>query len=66
MSKPDEYRANALECERMAGISRHPVDKAHWLQIAQQWLGMIPKAGPAKSDQVDAGDALIPQTKYED
>ena len=45
MSKPDEYRANAQECQRMAGISRNPNEKAIWQQMAQRWLGMIPEAG---------------------
>ena len=38
MSKPDEYRANAQECHRMAGISRKPNEKALWQQMAQRWL----------------------------
>jgi hypothetical protein len=64
MSKPDEYRANAQECERMAAISRNPNEKATWLEMAQQWLGMIPKVGPAKPDPFDAARvAPTPQTK---
>jgi hypothetical protein len=67
MSRPDEYRANAQECERMAASSLSPNQKATWLQMAQQWLGMIPKVGPTKSDRFDAaGDALTPQTKSEE
>ena len=54
MSKPDEYRANAQECQRMAGISRNPNEKAIWQQMAQRWLGMIPEAGACKSDQFEA------------
>jgi hypothetical protein len=54
MSKPDEYRANAQECERMAAISRNPNEKASLLEMAQQWLGMIPKVGSTKPDQFDA------------
>lgn len=49
MSKPDEYRAKAQECERMAAISRNPNEKAALLQLAQQWLSMIPNAEPTKS-----------------
>jgi hypothetical protein len=44
MSKPEEYRANAEECERMAGLTRSPDEKATWLQMAQGWLRMIPEA----------------------
>jgi hypothetical protein len=54
MSKPDEYRAHAQECERMAAISGNPNEKAALLQMAQQWLRMIPKIEPAKSDLPDA------------
>ena len=31
MSKPDEYRANAQECERMAAIPVVQNEKATWL-----------------------------------
>jgi hypothetical protein len=55
MNKPDEYRANAQECERMAGNSLNPKDKVAWLQMAQQWLGMIPKVGPSKTGPFGAG-----------
>jgi very-short-patch-repair endonuclease len=40
MSKIDEYRENANECERMARMSTHPAEKALWLQMAQDWLRM--------------------------
>ena len=42
MSKPEEYRANAQECQRMAAISCNPNEKAVWQQMAQHWLRMIP------------------------
>ena len=48
MSKSDEYRANAQECQRMAGISRKPEEKAVWQQMAQDWLRRIPKNAPSK------------------
>jgi hypothetical protein len=54
MSKPDDYRANAQECQRMAGISCRPNEKALRQQMAQQWLGMIPKAESAKPDHFEA------------
>ena len=64
MSKPDEYRANAQECHRMAGISRKPNEKALWQQIARQWLGMIPKVESPKSDHFE-GRRHSMQTKTE-
>jgi hypothetical protein len=45
MNKPDEYRTNAEECERMAENSLNPTDKAAWLKLARHWLRMIPNAG---------------------
>ena len=51
MSKPDEYRANAQECQRMAGISRNPNEKVIWQQMAQHWLSMVPKAEPPEAEQ---------------
>jgi hypothetical protein len=36
MSKPDEYRANAQECQRMTAISCNPNEKAVWQQMAQR------------------------------
>jgi hypothetical protein len=53
MSKSDEYRANAQECERMAGITRNPADKSTWLQMAAHWLRLIPRK-PSESDRFDA------------
>jgi hypothetical protein len=64
-SKPVEYRANAQECERVAAISRNPNEKATWLQIARQWLGMIPKVELIKSDQLDAAGHTSTRPKSE-
>jgi hypothetical protein len=54
MSKSDEYRANAQECERMAGITRNPADKSTWLQMAAHWLRLIPAQKPSHSEAFDA------------
>ena len=54
MSKSDEYRANAAECERMAGIARNPSEKATWLGMANHWLRMIPKQRQSASQKFDA------------
>jgi len=65
MSKPDEYRANARECERMA--AGNPNEKASLLQMAQRWLAMIPKVGPVEPDHSGAAvDALARQTRSEE
>jgi hypothetical protein len=54
MSKPDEYRANAQECQRMAGISRNPNERVVWQEMAEHWRSMIPKAEYPKSNQFGA------------
>jgi hypothetical protein len=64
MSKSDEYRANAQECQRMAGISRDSNERAVWQQMAQHWLGMIPKAEFRKCGQVEVAQGSA-QTKAE-
>ncbi len=37
----DEYRRNAMECQRMAENAGNAADKASWLRLAASWLGMI-------------------------
>jgi hypothetical protein len=54
MNKPDEYRTNAWECERMAENSLNPSDKAAWLQLGRRWLGMIPNV-EVGSERFEAG-----------
>jgi hypothetical protein len=44
MSKSDEYRESAAECERMAGIATDPREKVTWLRMAAHWLRLIPKS----------------------
>ena len=50
MSKWDDYRAHAEECQRMAGISRNPDEKVIWQRMTQQWLGMIPEEELSESE----------------
>ena len=44
VSKSDEYRANAEECQKMARLATNPSEKVTWLEMAADWLRMIPKA----------------------
>jgi hypothetical protein len=53
MSKTEEYRANAVDCERMARKANDPGEKATWLQMAQHWLRMIPQPEPSKAEAFD-------------
>jgi hypothetical protein len=50
VSKWDDYRAHAEECQRMAGISRNPDEKVIWQRMTQQWLGMIPEEELSESE----------------
>jgi hypothetical protein len=59
MSKSDEYRANAQECERMAGITRNQADKITWLQMAAHWLRLIPTPKPSASERFDAEERAV-------
>jgi hypothetical protein len=52
MTRPEEYRFNADECERMSENSLNPNDKAAWLRLAKRWLRMIttPRTGSERSE----------------
>lgn len=53
MSEADEYRANALECERMLQICRDE-DRSTWLKLREHWLRMWTEAegtGQTKSEE---------------
>jgi hypothetical protein len=41
VSKSDEFRRNADECQRMADRTSNDGDKRAWLRLAQSWLAMI-------------------------
>jgi hypothetical protein len=56
MSKFDEYRANAAECQKMARLSRDPADKAAWLGMAEDWLRMLPQPKRSAADKFDAAE----------
>ena len=60
MSKDDEYRRHAAECQRMAATTKNEADKGSWLQMAESWLRMIKgkkSAHQADSDAFDAAQA---------
>jgi hypothetical protein len=55
MSKNEEYRANAAECERMARVTRDESEKRTWLDMAESWLRLIHPSPEANlADQIDA------------
>jgi hypothetical protein len=51
MSKNDEYRANAAECERMARVTRNESEKRTWHEMAESWLRLIQTSASEASDQ---------------
>ena len=53
MSKSDEYQANAEECQRMARRATDPAEKVTWLEMASDWLRMIPKAERSAGEKFD-------------
>ena len=40
MSKPEEYRAQALHCRLMADQVKSPLDKRLWLELTADWMAM--------------------------
>ena len=56
MSKSDEFRRNADECQRMADRTSHDGDKRAWLRLAQSWLAMMRPDGRTAGPQTAADD----------
>lgn len=66
MSKADEYRANAAECQRMADRADNDADRAKWLRLAQSWMmlvqGMEGDGAPQAEDR-PAAPAGLPRSR---
>ncbi|HET9816337.1 MAG TPA: hypothetical protein VFQ33_11300, partial [Xanthobacteraceae bacterium] len=54
MTKSDQFRAKAEECRLMAAKVTTPIDQAAWLELATDWLGLIPEPAQTASDRFDA------------
>ena len=54
MANSDEFRAIAQECRLMAAKVTTPIDQAAWLELATDWLGLIPEPAHTASDRFDA------------
>jgi len=50
MNPPEEFWKNAVECQRMAAMTRDRTDKATWSQMAERWLSCAKLA----QDQISA------------
>jgi hypothetical protein len=58
MTRADEYRRNADECQRMADNTSNDHDRRAWLRLAESWMRMVRKEAGADGDQAhDAFDA---------
>jgi hypothetical protein len=53
VTKSEEYRLNAEECERMARSTRKESDREEWLSLARSWRQMI-KPGTPPDGNVEA------------
>ena len=58
-SRSEEYRRNAMVCERMSHTTSNEDIRASWLRLAESWLRMIPQESPSNGDSFD----LATQTK---
>ena len=54
IGKQDEYRANAAECQRMAGLTRNQAEQQTWLEMAASWLRMIKRPRQTTSQKFEA------------
>jgi hypothetical protein len=63
MSKNDEYRANAAECQRIARTTRSESEKRTWLDMAESWLRLIKPAQPC--DPAARLDPAEPRATHE-
>lgn len=41
MTREDDYRANAEEAQKQADRATSELDRATWLRMAQEWLGLL-------------------------
>jgi hypothetical protein len=51
MSKADEHRKKASEAKAMAEGLTDEFSKALWLEVAENWLRMVPKAKRTREQQ---------------
>jgi hypothetical protein len=45
MSRAEEYRQRAAECQHEAKRAITPLDKQHWLRLAEHWLKLAEEVG---------------------
>jgi len=52
---PDDYRAHADECFRLAELSLDPKNKERWLALAAEWLNIAETSPNAAKQTRQAG-----------
>lgn len=52
-SKHEEYRRNAMVCERMSHTARSEELRGSWLKLAEAWLRMIPHEDETADESFD-------------
>jgi hypothetical protein len=67
MAKPEDCRAKAEECRRLASKAFSPLDQEVWLKLAVDLLVLIRKPVQSASDRFDAMEGYLwtGQTKSE-
>jgi hypothetical protein len=50
MSRPDEYRQRAADCRREAKRAITPLDKQHWVRLAEHWLKLAEATERGQAD----------------
>ena len=51
MSKVEEYRANAAECDRMARTARDEAERRTWKDMAASWSRLAEQKSAAKMEE---------------
>jgi hypothetical protein len=60
-SKHEEYRRNAMVCERMSHTTPSEELKGSWLKLAESWLRMIPHESSFGDDTAHSSFDLAAQ-----
>lgn len=58
MTRCDEYRRNAEECQRMADNTSNENDRRAWLRLAESWMRMVRKESGHGGPEGQARDAF--------
>ena len=57
-SRSEEYRRNAMVCERLSHTTSNEAIRASWLRLAESWLRMIPQESLSEPHSFDLASQL--------